>query len=190
MEAMKGLQNLYDGVDDVWAFIRGAIDGAISGTMDTNTQGVSTNPDNAICSKPTDALRAVDDWGNFFLQEPILYFRLSRTIDLSLAAGRYSEDSSLSLLLTSERLPSPSMVFVEVDVRGPPEREASESDKATGGHEKVVSELGDGHFEFASQMFGDIGDLDGCDLGMDCLHTSQLLDEFELNLVDMENGDN
>jgi hypothetical protein len=108
MEAMKGLQNLYDGVDDVWAFIRGAIDSATSETLDT----ADVSPNSAVCSKASPSILAADDWGNFLLQEPILYFRLSRTIDLSLAVGCYTEDSSLSLLLASAQFPSPSLMFI------------------------------------------------------------------------------
>ncbi|KAF4339003.1 cutinase transcription factor 1 beta [Fusarium beomiforme] len=186
METMKGLHNLYDGIDDIWACIRGAMDYAISGTRDTSSQQPSLNLDNALCSRSTDALLAIDDWGNFLLREPILYFRLSRTLDLSLAAGHYSEDSSLTVLLRSARLPSPSLVFIEGDGYGhAAESQVLESER-TCVDEKVMSELGDNHFELTTQIFNEIGDLDGYDFGMDCLEASQPFDAFELNLVDIE----
>ncbi|RBR11693.1 hypothetical protein FVER53590_12998 [Fusarium verticillioides] len=63
VETMKGLQNLYDGVDDVWAFIRAAIDSATSGTLDTCSTRADFISSSALCSKPSAPIQVADDWG-------------------------------------------------------------------------------------------------------------------------------
>ncbi|KAF5596705.1 cutinase transcription factor 1 beta [Fusarium pseudocircinatum] len=181
METMKGLQNLYDGVDDVWTFIRAAIDSATSGSLDTCCPRADSIPSSALCSKPSAAIQVADDWGKFLLQEPILYFRLSRTIDLSLAVGCYAEDSSLSLLLATARFPSPSLIFVGVKV--PAENQTS----TISCDEVYRDEKGDTQLkDDCADMFDDIGDLDGYELGAESFQTPEFLDLFEL---DLENCD-
>ncbi|EXL41975.1 hypothetical protein FOCG_15333 [Fusarium oxysporum f. sp. radicis-lycopersici 26381] len=181
METMKGLQNLYDGVDDVWTFIRGAIDSATSGILDSFSPRTDASPSSALCSKPFASLQAADDWGNFLLQRPILYFRLSRTIDLSLAVGCYAEDSSLSLLLASAEFPSPSLYFIGVDV--PAEAEISGCDNGPM-DENGIPELDDICVEMRSDIFDEIRDFGGFELDVDSLHTPEFLDMFELDLED------
>ncbi|EXA34695.1 hypothetical protein FOVG_14112 [Fusarium oxysporum f. sp. pisi HDV247] len=184
MEAMKGLQNLYDGVDDVWNFIRGAIDSATSGTWDT----ADASYNSAICSKVSVSTQAADNWGKFLLQEPILYFRLSRTIDLSLAVGCYAEDSSLSLLLATAQFSSPSHIFVSVDVHDESQTSAIGCDKASI-DEKGNTKIEDICTEMRSDKFDEIGDLDGYDLELESCQTLEFLDMFELDLEDGLNSE-
>ncbi|KAF5718517.1 cutinase transcription factor 1 beta [Fusarium mundagurra] len=186
MEAMKGLQNLYDGVDDVWNFIRAAIDSATSGTLDTCSPKADSAPSSALCSKPSASVQVADDWGKFLLQEPILYFRLSRTIDLSLAVGCYAEDSSLSLLLATAQFSSPSLIFVGVDIPAESQTTAISCDK-TSMDEKRNAEVEDDCAE-RSGIFDDIRDLDGYELGTEYFQAPGFLDMFEMDLEDVLNG--
>lgn len=183
MEAMKGLQNLYDGVDDVWAFVRGAIDCATSGTLDACSPRADSSPSSALGSKPSASLQAADDWGKFLLQEPILYFHLSRTIDLSLAVGCYAEDSSLSLLLATTQFSSPSLLFIGVDIPAESQVSAISYDEACI-DETETTEIGDVCAEMTFDIFDDIGDLDGYELGMESFQTPEFQDIFQLDLVD------
>lgn len=187
MEAMKGLQNLYDGVDDVWTFIRSAIDSATSGTLDTCSSRADFAPSSSICSKPSASLQVADDWGKFLLQEPILYFRLSRTIDLSLAVGCYAEDSSLSLLLATAQFSSPSLIFVGVDVPAKSGNSAIGSDEAST-DEKENLEAQDVCVGMKSDIFDGIGDLGGYELGIESFQTPEFLDMFEMDLEDTSNS--
>ena len=184
MEAMKGLQNLYDGVDDVWTFIRGAIDSATSGALDT----ADASYNSAICSKVSVSIQAADNWGKFLLQEPILYFRLSRTIDLSLAVGCYAEDSSLSLLLATAQFTSPSHIFVGVDFPAESQTSAIGCDKASI-DEKGSTGIEDICAEMRSDIFDETGDLDGYDLELESFQTLEFLDMFELDLEDGLNSE-
>ncbi|KAF5988645.1 cutinase transcription factor 1 beta [Fusarium bulbicola] len=186
METMKGLENLYDGVDDVWAFIRAAIDSATSGTLDSCSPRADSVPSSAICSKPSISIQGADDWGKFLLLEPILYFRLSRTIDLSLSVGCYAEDSSLSLLLAAAQFTSPSLVFLDVEVHAGNQMPASSCDKVYA-DEKGNTEVEDVNAK-SSDMFDKIGDLDGYELGMESFQTPQFLDMFELELEELSNA--
>ncbi|KAF5539793.1 cutinase transcription factor 1 beta [Fusarium napiforme] len=181
VETMKGLQNLYDGVDDVWAFIRSAIDSATSGTLDTCPPTTSPVLSSALCSKPSASAHGADDWGKFFLQEPILYFRLSRTIDLSLAVGCYAEDSSLSLLLATAQFPSPSLIFANLDIAATGCGKESMQEK---GH----TEIEDVGTEMRSGIFDDIGGLDGYEFGAQSFQTPEFLDMFELEVEDALNS--
>ncbi|KAL7755008.1 hypothetical protein ACKLNR_014765 [Fusarium oxysporum f. sp. zingiberi] len=183
MEAMKGLQNLYDGVDDVWTFIRSAIDSATSGTLDSFSPKADAGPSSALCSKPSASLQAADDWGNFLIQKPILYLRLSRTIDLSLAVGCYAEDSSLSVLLATAQFSSPSLIFIDVDVPAESQTSAISCDKAST-DEKGNTEIEDVCPEMKSDIFDEIGDLDGYELGVESFQTPEFLDMFGLDLED------
>ncbi|KAF5681399.1 cutinase transcription factor 1 beta [Fusarium denticulatum] len=179
METMKGLQNLYDGVDDVWTFIRAAIDSATSGSLDTCCPRADSIPSSALCSKPSGSVQVADDWGKFLLQEPILYFRLSRTIDLSLAVGCYAEDSSLSLLLATAQFPSPSLVFVGVDISDETQTFAISCDKDDEGYAEIEDDCAE-----RSGIFDDIGNLDGYEFGAGSFQTPEFLDMFELELQD------
>ncbi|KAF5250112.1 hypothetical protein FANTH_4665 [Fusarium anthophilum] len=186
METMKGLENLYDGVDDVWSFIRAAIDSATSGTLDSCPPRTDSVPSSALYSKPSTSIQGADDWGKFILQEPILYFRLSRTIDLSLSVGCYAEDSSLSLLLATTQLPSPSLIFVGVEVTAEKQTSAISCDKVYA-DEKGNTEVEDVYAK-SSDMFDKIGELDGYELGMESFQTAQFLDMFELELEELSNA--
>ncbi|KAM5344054.1 hypothetical protein ACJ41O_012591 [Fusarium nematophilum] len=117
METMKGME-LYDGIDDVWDFIRMAVEYATvdDHDMDPNPEPATasspfypsfSNPDLTRTLSPgaSGPIQSAQDWGNVLLQQPIVYFRLTHTIDLSLAMGRYSEDSSFPLLPKSAYFP-------------------------------------------------------------------------------------
>ncbi|KAF5673679.1 cutinase transcription factor 1 beta [Fusarium circinatum] len=187
METMKGLENLYDGVDDVWAFIRAAIDSATSGTLDSCSPKTDSVPSSALCSKPSTSIQGADDWGKFLLQKPILYFRLSRTIDLSLSVGCYAEDSSLSLFLATAQFTSPSLMFLDVEVPAENQMPAFSCDKV------YTDETGSTEVEDVcakgSDMFDKIGDPDGYELGMESFQTPQFLDMFDLELEEVSNTD-
>ncbi|KAG5758645.1 hypothetical protein H9Q72_013225 [Fusarium xylarioides] len=186
MEAMKGLQNLYDGVDDVWNFIRAAIDSATSGTFDACSPRADSTCSSALCSKPSASVQVADDWGKFLLQEPILYFRLSRTIDLSLAVGCYAVDSSLSLLLATAQFPSPSLVFSSVDVPVESQTSAISYDK-TSIDEKGYAEV-ENYCVERSGILDNIGDLDVYELEVESFKTPEFLDMFELDLENVLNS--
>lgn len=113
MEATKGLQMQYDGTDNVWDFIRAAVEYATlddpaqqptdssGGNRSTSTHsGTFTG----VSSKPPGLITPASDWGHLLLQQPARYFRLAHTIDLSLSIGRFSEDCRfpLSRLLIME----------------------------------------------------------------------------------------
>lgn len=187
MEAMKGLQNFYDGVDDVWTFIRAALDSATSGTLDTCSSRTDFTPSSALCHKPSASVQVADDWGKFLLREPILYFRLSRTIDLSLAVGCYAEDSSLSLLVATAQFPSPSSIFFGVDVPAKSETYTTGNDKAYM-EDEGNPEIEDVCVEMGSDIFDEIGYLGGYELGIEPFRTPELLDMFELDLEDTSNS--
>ncbi|KAF4946258.1 hypothetical protein FGADI_11335 [Fusarium gaditjirri] len=186
-ETMKGLQTLYDGVDDVWAFIRSAVDSATSGALGSLSPRDYASPRSAFYSEASASLQDADDWGNLLMQKPILYLRLSRTIDLSLAVGCYAEDASLSLLLASEEFPTPNLVLISVDVPAESLASAISCDKASI-DEKDDTEIEDVCAEMRSDIFGEIGDLDGYELGVESFQTPEFLDMFELDLVDTLNS--
>ncbi|KAI7767127.1 hypothetical protein LZL87_013182 [Fusarium oxysporum] len=176
IETMKAMQNLYDGVDDVWTFIRTAIDYATVQDAENETSsqnGYSMNAVGCLGSKSqlTNDNEYANDWGNVLVMEPVLYFRLSRTIDHSLALGRYSEDSTLGLPAPhSARLPSPRLFVIDI---GSPEQNV---DATTCGHDKASadngdreSEAGQDQFLLEPQMLEDIDEFITCDFGIEDL---------------------
>ncbi|KAL9562086.1 hypothetical protein ACKAV7_014009 [Fusarium commune] len=176
IETMKAMQNLYDGVDDVWTFIRTAIDYATVQDAENETSsqnGYSMNAVGCLGSKSqlTNDNEYANDWGNVLVMEPVLYFRLSRTIDHSLALGRYSEDSTLGLPAPhSARLPSPRLFVIDI---GSPEQNV---DATTCGHDKASadngdreSEAGQDQFLLEPQMLEDINEFITCDFGIEDL---------------------
>ncbi|KAM0541235.1 hypothetical protein ACHAPJ_013323 [Fusarium lateritium] len=190
MEAMKGMQNLYDGVDDVWTFVTTAVDYVTVWKRDSesNYGGLNIDSGRAMSSKSSVPIKSADDWGNVLVQEPILYFRLSRTIDLSLALGRYSEDSALCLAPRSIRFPSPRVVFIDVGdpdhsvqggVRGSNKR-SSDNDQASEGTPD--------QFTLTSQMLDEIDNYVACDFGFDDLESPISLDKFEMDIEQAESS--
>ncbi|KAH7127937.1 hypothetical protein B0J13DRAFT_510400 [Dactylonectria estremocensis] len=102
MEAMKGFETQYDGVHDVWSFIRRAVEYATLDDTEQEPSQVNLGSDPAskdsACvrgtpSAPPGPITFSSDWGNMFLKKPALYFRLVQTIDHSLSMGRYSDHS-------------------------------------------------------------------------------------------------
>ncbi|KAF5594072.1 cutinase transcription factor 1 beta [Fusarium pseudoanthophilum] len=164
VETMKGLQNLYDGVDDVWTFIRAAIDSVTSGALDACSPRADSISGSALCSKQSASTRGADDW----------------------AVGCYAEDSSLSLLLATAQFPSPSLVFVGVNIPAETQTSAISCDKATV-DEKVNAKVED-HYAERSGIFDDIGDLDGYEFGIESFQTPEFLDMFELEMEDALNS--
>ncbi|KAF5244085.1 hypothetical protein FANTH_7840, partial [Fusarium anthophilum] len=176
VETMKSMQKLYDGVDDVWTFIRTAIDYATIQDAENETSpqnGFSIDAVGCLGLKSqliTDKEYA-NDWGNVLVMEPVLYFRLSRTIDHSLALGRYSEDSTLGLAVPrSARLPSPRLFTVEIDS---PEQTvddtACERHQASVDNGDRVSEDVQEQFSLAPQMLEDIDEFVTYDFGIEDL---------------------
>lgn len=190
MEAMKGMQNLYDGVDDVWAFVRTAVDYATIEDHDTGQclpNDIDIHFDTAVPSKSSACIKAVNDWGNVLVQEPVLYFRLSRTIDLSLAFGRYSEDSSLCLSPRSVRFPSPRIVFIDVGVQyqGVEPRIGKTTNKGSA-YENQVSEAIVDQFSSEAQLLDETDDFFAYDIGLVDLQTPASIHEFELAMEGVE----
>ncbi|KAF4464081.1 cutinase transcription factor 1 beta [Fusarium albosuccineum] len=183
METMKGMQDLYDGVDDVWTFIRTAVDYATVEGID-----LSPNPSNesnldvsrVLYSKTPKSIKAANDWGNVLLQEPILYFRLSRAIDLSLALGRYSEDSSLCLSPVSARFPPPR--FILIDVGAPNQITQGETDKTSRDKQRASKVGRDQYSPQISQIIEEMDDCATFDFGVGDLQTPTFFNEFELGL--------
>ncbi|KAJ4035202.1 hypothetical protein NW756_008447 [Fusarium oxysporum] len=176
IETMKAMQKLYDGVDDVWTFIRTAIDYATVQDAENETSlqnGYSINAVGCLGSKSnlTNDNEYANDWGNVLVMEPVLYFRLSRTIDHSLALGRYSEDSTLGLAAPhSARLPSPRLFVIDI---GSPEQNV---DATTCKHDKAYVDNGDRESDAgqdqllsAPQMLEDINEFITYDFGMEDL---------------------
>ncbi|KAF4954827.1 hypothetical protein FSARC_12003 [Fusarium sarcochroum] len=191
MEGMKGMQNLYDGVDDVWTFVSTAVDYATVWNRDKETtpsDDSNTNSSRAIYSKSSASAKAADDWGNVLVQEPILYFRLSRTIDLSLALGRYSEDSALCLAPRSIRFPSPRLVFIDVGGldQGVPGRICG-SNKGSSDNDQSSEGTRD-QFTLTSQMLDEIDNYVTCDFGFDDLESPVSLDKFEMDVEEVESS--
>ncbi|KAH7176922.1 hypothetical protein EDB81DRAFT_773777 [Dactylonectria macrodidyma] len=102
MEAMKGFETQYDGVHDVWNFIRRAVEYATLDDTDQEPSQVNLGNDAAskdpvrligTPSAPRGSITFSSDWGSMFLKNPALYFRLVQTIDHSLSMGRYSDHS-------------------------------------------------------------------------------------------------
>ncbi|KAF5024605.1 hypothetical protein F66182_3368 [Fusarium sp. NRRL 66182] len=183
MEAMKSMQNLYDGVDDVWTFIRAAVDFATEGD-----QNYEFWPLNRCSADPGTGpnVDSPNDWGNVLVREPILYFRLARTIDLSLAFERYLEDSSLCFSSVSARLPSPRLFLIDCTV---PEQIVQVG--ALGSEKKCldknqVSEAGLDHFSVATPLLNEMDDLATYDFGVNDFETLISLDTFELGIGEVE----
>ncbi|KAJ4248833.1 hypothetical protein NW762_012671 [Fusarium torreyae] len=190
MEAMKGMQNLYDGVDDVWTFVTAAVDYATVWKRDSesNYDGLNIDAGRAITSKSSVSIKAADDWGNVLVQEPILYFRLSRTIDLSLALGRYSEDSALCLAPRSIRFPSPRVVFIDVgDLDHAVQGGVCGSNKGSSDNDQASEGTPD-QFTLTSQMLDEIDNYVACDFGFDDLESPISLDKFEMDIEQAESS--
>ncbi|TVY68191.1 Cutinase transcription factor 1 beta [Fusarium oxysporum f. sp. cubense] len=176
IETMKAMQKLYDGVDDVWTFIRTAIDYATVQDAENETSlqnGYSINAVGCLGSKSnlTNDNEYANDWGNVLVMEPVLYFRLSRTIDHSLALGRYSEDSTLGLAAPhSARLPSPRLFVIDI---GSPEQNVDATtckhDKASVDNGDRESDAGQDQLLSAPQMLEDINEFITYDFGMEDL---------------------
>ncbi|KAK2686304.1 hypothetical protein QWA68_014508 [Fusarium oxysporum] len=176
IETMKAMQKLYDGVDDVWTFIRTAIDYATVQDAENETSlqnGYSINAVGCLGSKSnlTNDNEYANDWGNVLVMEPVLYFRLSRTIDHSLALGRYSEDSTLGLAAPhSARLPSPRLFVIDI---GSPEQNVDATtckhDKASVDNGDRESNAGQDQLLSAPQMLEDINEFITYDFGMEDL---------------------
>ncbi|KAM5521634.1 fungal specific transcription factor domain-containing protein [Fusarium oxysporum f. sp. phaseoli] len=176
IETMKAMQKLYDGVDDVWTFIRTAIDYATVQDAENETSlqnGYSINAVGCLGSKfnLTNDNEYANDWGNVLVMEPVLYFRLSRTIDHSLALGRYSEDSTLGLAAPhSARLPSPRLFVIDI---GSPEQNVDATtckhDKASVDNGDRESDAGQDQLLSAPQMLEDINEFITYDFGMEDL---------------------
>ncbi|KAG6978729.1 Cutinase transcription factor 1 beta [Fusarium oxysporum f. sp. conglutinans] len=176
IETMKAMQKLYDGVDDVWTFIRTAIDYATVQDAENETSlqnGYSINAVGCLGSKSnlTNDNEYANDWGNVLVMEPVLYFRLSRTIDHSLALGRYSEDSTLGLAAPhSARLPSPRLFVIDI---GSPEKNVDATtckhDKASVDNGDRESDAGQDQLLSAPQMLEDINEFITYDFGMEDL---------------------
>ncbi|EWZ29948.1 hypothetical protein FOZG_16797 [Fusarium oxysporum Fo47] len=176
IETMKAMQKLYDGVDDVWTFIRTAIDYATVQDAENETSlqnGYSINAVGCLGSKSnlTNDNEYANDWGNVLVMEPVLYFRLSRTIDHSLALGRYSEDSTLGLAAPhSARLPSPRLFVIDI---GSPEQNVDATtckhDKASVDNGDKESDVGQDQLLSAPQMLEDINEFITYDFGMEDL---------------------
>ncbi|EGU85263.1 hypothetical protein FOXB_04224 [Fusarium oxysporum f. sp. conglutinans Fo5176] len=179
IETMKAMQKLYDGVDDVWTFIRTAIDYATVQDAENETSlqnGYSINAVGCLGSKSnlTNDNEYANDWGNVLVMEPVLYFRLSRTIDHSLALGRYSEDSTLGLAAPhSARLPSPRLFVIDI---GSPEKNVDATtckhDKASVDNGDRESDAGQDQLLSAPQMLEDINEFITYDFGMEDLFYS------------------
>lgn len=172
VETMKTMQKLYDGVDDVWTFIRTAIDYATIQDAENETSSPNGSCIDAVgClgskSQLTKDNEDANDWGNVLVMEPILYFRLSRTIDHSLALGRYSEDSTLGLTAPHARLPSPRLFTIDI---GSPEQTV---DDTACEHYKAPTEdakspeTGQDQFSLGTQMLDDMHEFVTYDFGMD-----------------------
>ncbi|TXC02842.1 hypothetical protein FocTR4_00014737 [Fusarium oxysporum f. sp. cubense] len=176
IETMKAMQKLYDGVDDVWTFIRTAIDYATVQDAENETSlqnGYSINAVGCLGSKSnlTNDNEYANDWGNVLVMEPVLYFRLSRTIDHSLALGRYSEDSTLGLAAPhSARLPSPRLFVIDI---GSPEQNVDATtckhDKASVDNGDRESDAGQDQLLSAPQILEDINEFITYDFGMEDL---------------------
>ncbi|KAI3578634.1 hypothetical protein IWW34DRAFT_695798 [Fusarium oxysporum f. sp. albedinis] len=176
IETMKAMQKLYDGVDDVWTFIRTAIDYATVQDAENETSlqnGYSINAVGCLGSKSnlTNDNEYANDWGNVLVMEPVLYFRLSRTIDHSLALGRYSEDSTLGLAAPhSARLPSPRLFVIDI---GSPEQNVDATtckhDKASVDNGDRESDAGQDQLLSTPQMLEDINEFITYDFGMEDL---------------------
>ncbi|KAG9495591.1 hypothetical protein J7337_012145 [Fusarium musae] len=178
VETMKTMQKLYDGVDDVWTFIRTAIDCATIQDVENETSS-----QNSFCIDAVGCLGSkfqlttdkeyANDWGNVLVMEPVLYFRLSRTIDHSLALGRYSEGSTVGLAAPrSARLPSPRLFTIDI---GSPKQavddttyEYHQASAENGDREPVA---GQDQFSLVPQMLEDIDEFVTYDFGIEDLQT-------------------
>ncbi|KAG4270134.1 hypothetical protein FPRO04_11826 [Fusarium proliferatum] len=172
VETMKTMQKLYDGVDDVWTFIRTAIDYATIQDAENETSslnGSCIDADGFLGSKSqlTKDNEYANDWGNVLVMEPVLYFRLSRTIDHSLALGRYSEDSTVGLAAPHACLPSPRLFTIDI---GSPEQTvddtACEHYKAPA-EDAELPEAGQNQCSLGPQMMDDMHEFVAYDFGMD-----------------------
>ncbi|KAG4261452.1 hypothetical protein FPRO03_11469 [Fusarium proliferatum] len=172
VETMKTMQKLYDGVDDVWTFIRTAIDYATIQDAENETSslnGSCIDADGFLGSKSqlTKDNEYAKDWGNVLVMEPVLYFRLSRTIDHSLALGRYSEDSTVGLAAPHACLPSPRLFTIDI---GSPEQTvddtACEHYKAPA-EDAELPEAGQNQCSLGPQMMDDMHEFVAYDFEMD-----------------------
>ncbi|KAF5560658.1 cutinase transcription factor 1 beta [Fusarium napiforme] len=178
VETMKTMQKLYDGVDDVWTFIRTAIDYATIQDAENETSSQNSFCIDAVgClgskSQLTTDKEYANDWGNVLVMEPVLYFRLSRTIDHSLALGRYSEGSTVGLAASrSARLPSPRLFTIDI---GSPKQAADdttcEHHQASADNGDRESEAGQDQFSLVPQMLEDIDEFVTYDFGIEDLQT-------------------
>ncbi|KAF4340431.1 cutinase transcription factor 1 beta [Fusarium beomiforme] len=194
VETMKAMQTLYDGVDDVWTFIRTAIDYATVKDAEIGTGSQNSHNGNSVgCLGLRSTLvhdtEYANDWGNVLVKEPILFFRLSRTIDHSLALGRYSEDSSFGLTLSSSaRLPSPRLLFIDMGSRDQNvDAGTSELDRVSADRDEA-SEAGQDQFSLAPQMLEDMNDFVTYDFGIDDLQASIELNESEMGVGEVESS--
>ncbi|KAH7239917.1 uncharacterized protein BKA55DRAFT_114597 [Fusarium redolens] len=195
VETMKAMQKLYDGVDDVWTFIRTAIDYATVQDAEHETVSQNGHSRNAVQylglkSQLINDSEYANDWGNVLVKEPVLYFRLSRTIDHSLALGRYSEDSTLGLAATrSARLPSPRLFFMDM---GSPDQNVDastyEHDKACADGDKASEEASQDQFSLTTQMLEDINEFVTYDFGIDDLQVPIEFDRSELEVGEVESS--
>jgi hypothetical protein len=195
VETMKAMQKLYDGVDDVWTFIRTAIDYATVQDAEHETVSQNGHSRNAVQylglkSPLINDNEYANDWGNVLVKEPVLYFRLSRTIDHSLALGRYSEDSTLGLAATrSARLPSPRLFFIDM---GSPDQNVDastyEHDRACADGDKASEEASQDQFSLTTQMLEDINEFVTYDFGIDDLQVPIEFDMSELEVGEVESS--
>ncbi|RBQ64909.1 hypothetical protein FVER14953_13838 [Fusarium verticillioides] len=173
---MKTMQKLYEGVDDVWTFIRTAIDYATI----QDAENV-TSSQNSLCidavgcigskSQLTTDKEYANDWGNVLVMEPVLYFRLSRTIDHSLALGRYSEGSTVGLAAPrSARLPSPRLFTIDIDSpKQAVDDTTCEHHQASAENGDREPEAGQDQFLLVPQMLEDIDEFVTYDFGIENL---------------------
>nr|RBR00341.1 hypothetical protein FVER53263_13838 [Fusarium verticillioides] len=176
VETMKTMQKLYEGVDDVWTFIRTAIDYATI----QDAENV-TSSQNSLCidavgcigskSQLTTDKEYANDWGNVLVMEPVLYFRLSRTIDHSLALGRYSEGSTVGLAAPrSARLPSPRLFTIDIDSpKQAVDDTTCEHHQASAENGDREPEAGQDQFLLVPQMLEDIDEFVTYDFGIENL---------------------
>ncbi|KAF4438947.1 hypothetical protein F53441_12681 [Fusarium austroafricanum] len=119
-----------------------------------------------------------NNWGNILIKEPVLYFRLSRAIDLSLALGRYSEDSALGLSPTPIHFPSPRLLRIDMaqDIQAnTPEHDEAPPDMGR------ASEAGD-ELLITPQVLEDIDEFVIYNFGVDDLEIPISFNETELEV--------
>ncbi|KAF9772795.1 hypothetical protein IL306_009480 [Fusarium sp. DS 682] len=194
VETMKAMQNLYDGVDDVWTFIRTAVDYATVQDAENEPGSQTCHSRNAVeCIGSGSSLlndnESANDWGNVLVKEPVLYFRLSRTIDHSLALGRYSEDSSLALSPRhSARLPSPRLFFIDIGSSGENVEACTFDQDKTSADRDHASQAGQDQISLTPQMLEDMNEFVTYDFGIDILQAPIQFDESELEAGEVDSS--